>query len=267
MKVFVCIKQVPAVEQVKIDPKTNCLIREGVPSMVNPMDKNAIELALQIKKEYGAETIALTMGPPQAEDALRQALAMGIDEAYLLSDKQFAGADTLATSYTLSLGIKKLLEQFKIQDDYLVICGNQAVDGQTGQTGPELAEELGIPQITHVQDFKLEKKKTIMERSFTSEEVVVIETQLPVLISVLKDLNTPTYPTMAGIADAYEKEIVRWDAADLNADKNKIGLEGSKIIVWKLFAPERKGEHIMLEGSPDKVAKDLCENLEKDKIL
>lgn len=267
MKIFVCIKQVPAVEQVKIDPKTNCLIREGIPYMTNPMDKNAIELALQIKKEYGAETIALTMGPPQGEEALRQALAMGIDEAYLLTDKSFAGADTLATSYTLSLGIKKLLKQFKTQDDYLVICGNQAIDGETGQTGPELAEELGIPQITYVQHFKLEGKKAIVERSFTPEEVVVIETQLPVLISVIKDLNTPTYPTMAGIVNAYEKEIIQWNAADLNADKNKIGLNGSKIIVWKLFAPERKGEHTLLEGTPEKIAKDLCDNLKKDKIL
>jgi electron transfer flavoprotein beta subunit len=267
MKVIVCIKQVPSIEKVKIDPKTNCLIREGVPCMVNPMDKNAIHLALNIKQQYGAETIALSMGPPQAEEALRHALAMGIDEGYLLSDRSFAGADTLATSYTLSVAIKKLLDEAKIDDEYIIICGNQAVDGETGQTGPELAEELGIPQITYVQDFNLKGKNVIIKRSFTPEEVVVIETKVPVLLSVLKDVNEPPYPTMEGIVNAYKKEIIHWDAKDLNADPNKIGLNGSKIIVWKLFAPERKGEHIMLEGEPQEIVNELCDKLEKDKAL
>ncbi|TXT67766.1 MAG: Caffeyl-CoA reductase-Etf complex subunit CarD [Promethearchaeota archaeon] len=267
MKIFVCVKQVPAVEKIKIDPKTNCLIRKGIPSMINPMDKNAIELAVQLKETHNAETIGLTMGPPQAEEVLRQALAMGIDEAYLLTDSKFAGADTLATSYTLSLAIKKILKQKKVEEDYLIICGNQAIDGETGQTGPELAEELGIPQITYVENFQLQGKKAIIERSFISEEVVVIETKLPLLLSVVRDLNDPKYPTMAGIVNAYHKEITHWNATDLSADKKKIGLPGSRIIVWNLFSPERKGELTLLEGTPEKISKELCDYLQKDKVL
>ena len=135
MKVFVCIKQVPSVSEVKIDPKTNTLVREGTPSITNPFDKNAIELALTIKETHGAEVIAISMGPPQAEEVLREALAMGVDKAYLLTDKAFAGADTLATSYTLARGIKKILREFKQREKYLVILGAQAIDGDTALIG------------------------------------------------------------------------------------------------------------------------------------
>ncbi|TXT61214.1 MAG: Electron transfer flavoprotein subunit beta [Promethearchaeota archaeon] len=267
MKIFVCIKQVPGVSEVKIDPETNTLVREGIPSIINPMDKNGIELALSIKEKHGAETIAISMGPPQAEEALREALAMGMDEAYLLTDRAFAGADTLATSHTLSLGIKKFINDFGNIEDYLIICGTQAIDGDTAQVGPELAEELDIPQITYVKDFELKDNKIIVERAFRAEEVVVIKTELPALISVLKDVNEPRYPHMKGIVDAYEKEIHFLNHEDINAKKENLGLVGSQTEVWKIFVPKRKGQHIILEGSHEETAQQLCENLKEDKII
>ncbi|TXT63855.1 MAG: Electron transfer flavoprotein subunit beta [Promethearchaeota archaeon] len=267
MKIFVCIKQVPGVSEVRIDPETNTLIREGIPSIINPMDKNAVELALEIKKKYGAETIGISMGPPQAEEALREALAMGLDEAYLLTDRAFAGADTLATSHTLYLGISTLLEKFKERDNYLVICGTQAIDGDTAQVGPELAEELGIPQITYVQKFELQDGKVIVERAFRGEEIVVIETKLPVLISVLKDVNEPRYPTLDGIVNSYEKEVKYLTHEDLKAKKQNIGLTGSQTEVWRIFVPKRKGEHLILEGSIEERVNQLCEKLREDKLI
>ncbi|MHA1436243.1 MAG: electron transfer flavoprotein subunit beta/FixA family protein [Promethearchaeota archaeon] len=268
MKIFVCIKQVPGISEVKIDPKTNTLIRTGIPSITNPMDDNATELALEIKEKYGGEIIALSMGPPQAEEVLRKALAMGADKAYLLTDRAFAGADTLATSHTLALAIKKILNESKEKRKYIVICGTQAIDGDTAQVGPELAEELNIPQITYVQKFELKGDKVIVERSFRKEEIVVIETQIPVLISVLKELNKPRYPSLSGIVNAFEKkEITFWSAKDLNADKGNIGLTGSQTEVWKIFVPQRKGEHIIIEGKIDQQVKKLCQYLKEDKIL
>jgi len=268
MKIFVCIKQVPGISEVKIDPKTNTLIREGIPSIMNPMDKNAMQLAIDIKKERDTEVIALSMGPPQAEEVLREALSMGADKAYLLTDRAFAGADTLATSHTLALAIKKILIDSKVKNDYLVICGTQAIDGDTAQVGPELAEELNIPQITYVQKFDFKDKDTIIvERVFRTEEIVLIETKLPALISVLKELNEPQYPTMLRIVRAYEQDIIYLDANALKANKANIGLTGSQTEVWKIFIPERKGEHIILEGKFEEVARELCQNLKDDKIF
>jgi len=267
MKIFVCIKQVPGITEVRIDPKTNTLIREGIPSIMNPMDKNGVELALEIKAKHGGEIIAISMGPPQAEEVLREALAMGADKAYLLTDRAFAGADTLATSHTLALAINKVLKESK-DKKYLVICGTQAIDGDTAQVGPELAEELGIPQITYVQKFELKGNKIIVERAFRAEEIVIIETNLPALISVLKEINTPTYPTLFGIVDAYdEREVIYWDAEALKADRANIGLNGSMTEVWKIFIPERKGEHIVLEGTIEEKAHELCKYLKEDKLI
>lgn len=268
MKIFVCIKQVPGVAEVRIDPKTNTLIREGIPSITNPFDRNAIELALTIKEEHGAEVIAISMGPPQAEEVLREALAMGADKAYLLTDRKFAGADTLATSYTLSLAIKKILKDSKDRRNYLVVCGAQAIDGDTGQVGPELAEELGIPQITYVQKFELRENEIIVERIFRTEEIVVIRTKLPALISVLKEINNPRHPKISGIVDAYsKKEVIFLNAESLNPNKSKIGLKGSMTEVWKMFVPERKEDQIILKGNKEEIAKELCLHLKNDKIL
>ncbi len=268
MKIFVCIKQVPGVSEVKIDPNTNTLIREGILSVINPNDRNAIELALILKEKHGTEVIALSMGPPQAEEVLREALAMGVDKGILLTDRAFAGADTLATSYTLALAIKKILAESYSEEKYLIICGAQAIDGDTGQVPPELAEELGIPQITYVQNIELSEDKIVVERKFRAIEIVIIETQLPALISVLNDINKPRYPTMAGIMKAHEKSsVIYLDSNALNADKTKIGLNGSMTEVWKIFTPARKGNHIILEGPTEEVAQNLCQHLKEDKIF
>jgi len=268
LKIFVCIKQVPGVSEVKIDPNTNTLVREGVLSVINPNDRNAIELALILKEKHGTEVIALSMGPPQAEEVLREALAMGVDKGFLLTDRDFAGADTLATSYTLALAIKKILSESKSEEKYLIICGAQAIDGDTGQVPPELAEELGIPQITYVQNIDLSEDKIVVERKFRAIEIVIIETQLPALISVLNDINKPRYPTMAGIMRAHEKSsVIYLDSNALNADKSKIGLNGSMTEVWKIFTPTRKGDHIILEGTTEEVVQKLCQHLKEDKIF
>jgi electron transfer flavoprotein beta subunit len=267
LKIFVCVKQVPGVSEVKIDPKTNTLVREGILSILNPNDRNAIEIALILKEKYTAEIIALTMGPPQAEEILRETLAMGADKAYLLTDRAFAGADTLATSYTLALAIKKLLNESDSEEKYLVICGAQAVDGDTGQVPPELAEELEIPQVAYVLNVELKENKLIAERKFRAVEIVVIETNLPALISVLNDINEPRYPSMAGIMKAHNLEIVHLDAAALNADPSKIGLNGSSTEVFKIFVPKRKGDRIILRGTIEEVVQKLCQNLKDDKVL
>ncbi|MFW9881628.1 MAG: electron transfer flavoprotein subunit beta/FixA family protein [Candidatus Thorarchaeota archaeon] len=268
MKIFVCIKQVPGVSEVKIDPKTNTLVREGILSILNPNDRNALELALVLKEKHKAEVIALSMGPPQAEEVLREALAMGVDKGFLLSDKAFAGADTLATSHTLALAIKKILNESESADKYVIICGAQALDGDTGQVPPELAEELGIPQITYVQNIDISGDRIIVERKFRATEIVVIETKLPALISVLVDINKPRYPSMAGIMRAYEKaNVIYFDSNALNADKSKIGLDGSMTEVKKIFFPERKVNPVMLKGSTEEIAKKLCQYLKDDKIF
>ena len=267
MKIFVCVKQVPGVSEVKIDPKTNTLVREGILSILNPNDRNAIELALTLKEKYTTEVIALSMGPPQAEEILREALAMGVDKAFLLTDRAFAGADTLATSYTLALAIKKILKESNPEEKYLIICGAQAVDGDTGQVPPELAEELKIPQVAYVLNVELTEKKIIAERKFRAVEIVVIETTLPALISVLNDINEPRYPSIAGIMKAHNLEIVHLDAVALNADTSKIGLNGSSTEVWKIFTPERKGDRIILRGTIEEVVQKLCQNLKDDKVL
>ncbi|MFW9822204.1 MAG: electron transfer flavoprotein subunit beta/FixA family protein [Candidatus Thorarchaeota archaeon] len=267
MKIFVCIKQVPGVSEVRLDPKTNSLVREGIPSITNPIDKHAIELALTIKEKRDAEVIAISMGPPQAEEVLREALAMGVDKAILLSDKAFAGADTLATSYTLAIAIKDLLKGSKDKANYLVILGAQAIDGDTGQVGPELAEELNIPQITYVQKFDLEVNKITAERAFRIDELVVIEAYLPALITVLKELNDPRIPTIAGITRAFKKEVKVINAKELKPDKRRIGRHGSMTEVWKVYVPERKSDQIMLSGTNEEIVQELCKNLKDDKLI
>jgi electron transfer flavoprotein beta subunit len=261
------VKQVPGVSEVRIDPKTNTLVREGVESVVNPNDRNALELALKLKEKHGSEVIVLSMGPPQAEEVLREAIAMGADKAYLLTDRAFAGADTLATSYTLALGIKKILSDFSEGEKYLVICGAQAIDGDTGQVPPELAEELGIPQIAYVLSVELNEQKIVAERKFRAVEIVVIETELPAIISVLNDINKPRYPSMVGIMKAHDAEITHYNADDLNADKSKIGLNGSCTEVWKIFAPERRNNRVILRGTLEEMVQKLCHHLKNEKIL
>jgi electron transfer flavoprotein alpha/beta subunit len=232
------------------------------------VDKNAIELALSIKESLGAEIVVLSMGPPQAEEALREALAMGVDKAYLLTDMKFKGADTLATSYTLSLAIKNILKYMDANEKYLVICGVQAIDGDTGQVGPELAEELNIPHVTNVQKIQVEPDKIIAESVFRTEEIIVLETRLPALITVLKKINEPRFPTISGIVDSHDKkEVVYMNSKSLNAVGSRIGLDGSQTQVWRIFVPELKGERMKLSGTTEEMVKDLCQKLRDEKLL
>ncbi|TFG05871.1 MAG: electron transfer flavoprotein subunit beta/FixA family protein [Promethearchaeota archaeon] len=268
MKIIVCIKQVPGIAEVRIDPKTGVLVREGVPSIINPVDKNALELAIQLKEQTGSETIAISMGPPQAEEALREALSMGIDIAYLLTDRKFAGADTLATSYTLSVAINKILRDNTPNEPYLVICGSQAIDGDTAQVGPELAEELQIPQITNVRKMTLEGTTITAECLLRPEEIFVMKTELPALITVLKEINMPRHPNLIGIVDAYDNKVVlHWTVKHLDIDETKIGIKGSQTQVGKIFIPQQKGEHLKLSGSVKEMVTHLCQNLKEDKVV
>ena len=221
MKIIVCIKQVPNTTEIKIDPVKNTLIRDGVPSIINPDDKTAIEVALRLKEKHGAEVVVLTMGPMQAEKALREALAMGADQAYLLSDRAFAGSDTLATSTIIAAAVKKLGAD-------LVLCGRQAIDGDTAQVGPQIAEHLDIPQITYAAavDYDEERETIIVKRQF-EDRYQTLEAKGLCLITVLSTLGTPRYMNVWDMVAQDEKEIGIITFADLDLDKANIGLGGS----------------------------------------
>ncbi len=191
MNIVVCIKQVPDTAEVRINPETGTLIREGVPSIINPFDMHAIEAGLQIKEKAGGKVIVLTMGPPQAETALREALSMGADEAVLLSDRAFAGSDTWATSFTLSKAIKKIGAD-------IIICGKQAIDGDTAQVGPETAEFLNIPHISYVRKIEDVSGSSIKVQRMMDEGYDVVESSFPVLFTVVKELNEPRLPSLKG---------------------------------------------------------------------
>ena len=260
MKIVVCIKQVPDTAEVKLDPKTGTLIRDGVPSIINHDDKAGLETALQIREQVGGTVTVVCMGPPQADVALREALAMGADEAILLSDRAFGGSDTWATSYIIA-------EAIKIVGDYdIIFCGRQAIDGDTAQVGPQIAEKLGIPQITYVQDFKIEGNKVICQRQL-EDGYQIIETEMPCLLTAIKDLNEPRYPSVGGIFDAYEKEIKVWGLNEVPIDTTKAGLKGSPTNVFRTFTPEPKGAGMMLEGADKETVKDLIARLQAKHIL
>ncbi|MHC2994742.1 MAG: electron transfer flavoprotein subunit beta/FixA family protein [Candidatus Atribacteria bacterium] len=261
MKIVACIKQVPEISEVMIDPKTHTLKREGVPSIVNPFDENAVEEGLRIKEKYSGELIVITMGPPQAEEALKKCLAMGADEAILISDKDFAGSDTLATAYTLSLVIKQLKAD-------LIICGKQAIDGDTAQVGPELAEQLGIPQITYVKKVEIfEDEKRIILHKETDDGYEIIQCKLPVLITVLKILNEPRYPSIRGILTAKKKKVRVMKAQDLKANSAMLGADGSPTQVVNIFTPQphQKGKLVKLE--PKDASREIMNFLQQEKII
>lgn len=261
MKTVVCIKQVPDTTDVRIDPKTNTLVREGVPSIINPFDMYAIEEAVRLKEKYGGETVVITMGPPQAEAALREAISLGIDGAVLLCDRAFAGADTLATSYTLSLGVKK------VGDFDLILCGKQAADGDTAQVGPGIAVHLDIPQVTYVKKIESVDDGRIRVHRMTEEGHDVVSSSTPALLTVVKEINEPRLPSLKGKMRAKKAEITVWTASDIGVDASRIGLDGSPTFVEKVFAPpQRKGGKIFTGDVPDIVA-ELVKELEEKKIL
>ena len=232
MKIVVCLKQVPDTTAVKIDPKTGTLIRDGVPSIINPEDKHALEAALQLKDNNGAEVTVLSMGPPQAKSALREALCMGADKAILITDRAFAGADTLATSKALAGALKKL--------EYdIIFAGRQAIDGDTAQVGPEIAEHLNIPQVTYVQGVKVEE-----------DGYELIKVKAPVLLTAIKELNEPRYMNVKNIFETSDDEILVWSADDIDVDKAELGLKGSPTKVKRSMTKEAKGAGEIVKESP-----------------
>lgn len=249
MHIVVCLKQVPDTTEVKIDRKTNTLIREGVPSIVNPFDLNAVEAALALKDKYGAKVTVISMGPPQAKEVLRRAIALGADQTVLLSDRSFAGADTLSTSYTLARAIEKLKESDGLD---LVICGKQAIDGDTAQVGPGIATRLNLTQLTYVS--KIEsidiKEKYITVEKKHENGIETLRGSLPALLTVVKEINKARYASLPFLIKSLQYEPLVWNAKDISADSSKIGLEGSPTAVETIFSPPlREGGNIFNSGS------------------
>lgn len=246
MNIVVCLKQVPDTTEVRIDPKTGTLIREGVPSIINPDDKNALEEALVLKDKFGANVTVVSMGPPQAEKALREALAMGADEAILLGGREFAGADTLATSRALAATIAKLPYD-------IVFAGRQAIDGDTAQVGPEIAEHLNIPQVTYVEKVDIEGSELKIQRAL-EDGYETIRVSTPVLLTAIKELNVPRYMHVKHIFEAFKKEIKLWSVKDIDIDKSHLGLAGSPTKVRKSMTKETKGQGELINVSPKEAA-------------
>ena len=260
MTIVVCVKQVPDTAEVKINPETGTLIREGVPSIINPFDMHALEAGLQIKDGVKATVIVLTMGPPQAETALRDAIAMGADDGILLSDRAFAGSDTWATSFTLSKAIQKIGAD-------IIICGKQAIDGDTAQVGPETAEFLNIPHISYVRKIEEITGTSIRVQRLMDDGYDVIESPFPVLLTVVKELNEPRLPSLKGKMAAKKAEIKKWGRADIMADENDIGLKGSPTQVKNIFIPEARSGRKILEGTPEEQVDALLQELRGIKCL
>lgn len=257
MKILVCVKQVPDTNEVKIDPVKGTLIRDGVPSILNPDDANALEAALAYKDEKPDTVIAvLTMGPPQATYMLRECLAMGADEAYLLSDRTFGGADTCATSTTIAAGIKN------VQGVDVIFAGRQAIDGDTAQVGPQIAQRLGLPVVTYVEDIKLEEGKATVHRQM-EDGYEVVEIQTPCVLTVVKELNEPRYMSIGGIVDAYKKDITVWNHVDVKLDPKDCGLNASPTQVFRSFTPSPKGKGEMLSGSATEMAGTVINRLKE----
>lgn len=243
MKIVVCIKQVPDTTEIRLDPATGTMIRDGVPSIMNPDDKGGLEMALQLKERYGAHVTVVTMGPPQAEDILREAFAMGADRAVHLSDRKFAGADTLATSHAIAGALRNL--EFD-----LLITGRQAIDGDTAQVGPQVAEHLGLPQVTYVEGLEYDGQHAFTVRKATEEGYQVVEVEAPCVITVLATANRARYMSVRGIVEAYDREVEVWNAGRVQADECRLGLNGSPTRVWKSFAKGAKAAGKVFEAEP-----------------
>ncbi len=238
------MKQVPDISQSKVDPETYTIVRTGVDAVVNPFDLYAVEAALQIKDKTGAIVTAVSMGPPQAEDALREVISMGVDNAVLLSSKDFAGSDTLATSYSLAKGIKQIGEAD------LIVTGRQAIDGDTAQVGPGIAEHLNYPVITDVNGFLEIGESFLKMRAMTEEGYVDLYVGFPAVISVGKGIGEPRMPSLRNKTRSRKEIIPVWSPEDIDADKSLLGLKGSPTQVVKIFTPEIGGQVLFLEGEP-----------------
>lgn len=260
MRYVVCVKQVPETTDVKINPETHTLMREGVAAIINPFDMYAIEEALRLKARTGGTVTVISMGPPQADSALREAIAMGADEAVLVSDRAFAGSDTWATSYTLAMAIRKF------PDCKVILCGKQASDGDTAQVGPGIAAHLDLPQITYVRKIEEINDKAVVAERLLEDGTEVIEAPLPCLLTVVKEINEPRLPSLKGKMASKKAVIPTWKAADLQCDPKCIGLEGSPTKVVKVFTPPPRSGGEMLKGEPEEIIPALVAKL-KDAVL
>ncbi len=261
MDIIVCVKQVLDTLEVNIDKQTNTLIREGADSVINPFDLHALEEGLRFREQYGGKVTVLSMGPRQVESALREAISLGADNAFLLSDMAFAGADTLATSYALSKGVRKI-GRFD-----LIICGRQAVDGDTAHIGPQLAERLSIPHVSCVVKIHDVTDGSMIADRITEEGVEQVRLSIPCLITVAKRINEPRFPSLRGKTTAAKSDITVWSSLDIAADVNRIGLNGSPTRVVHMFTPERHRGGEILEGTLQQQVTALVARLRRDKVL
>ena len=263
MKIVVCIKQVPDTVEVKIDPKTGTLIRDGVPSIINPDDKTGIEAALELRDKVGGTVTVISMGPPQADVALREALAMGCDEAYLVSAREFGGSDTYATSGILAAALRKIGYD-------VIITGRQAIDGDTAQVGPQIGEKLGIPQVSYVQEIKEVKEDHLIVNRQFEDGYHIIKIKTPCLLTAIAELAAPRYMTVSGIVDAYEKEIkiIGFEELKDDLELDMIGLKGSPTNVYQSFTKEVKGAGTILKDvSVDEAVAAIMSKLEEKHII
>jgi electron transfer flavoprotein beta subunit len=261
VNVVVCLKQVPGTTDVRIDPQTNNLIRQGIKNVINPFDTYALEEGVRLKERFGGKVVVLSMGPPQAQEMLREAISLGADEAILLSDKAFGGADTWATAYTLAAAIHKL-GQYD-----LVICGRQTLDGDTGQVGPELAEMLHVPLITYVSRVEEMADKQMTVRRMIDEGHETMLSPLPAVITVTKEINVPRLPSLRGISRAQRAVIPVWNLQQLGVDAGKVGSSGSFTRVVKVFFPERACKAEILQGSAEEQVENLVNKLKAAGLL
>jgi electron transfer flavoprotein beta subunit len=255
MRIIVCIKQVPNTTEIKIDPATNTLVREGVESILNPFDAYAVEEAVRLREIHGGTVTAISMGPPQVESALREAVSLGVDDIILLSDRKFAGADTWATSYTLAAAITKL------GDFDLILTGQQAIDGDTAQVGPGIAAHLKIPQTCFVRKVEaLDCRKMTVQRLMEDGHDRV-EMQMPALISVVKEINNPRLPSLRGKMKAKTTELKVWNCTDLGLDEKLTGLNGSPTQVVQIFTPKHDKKTEKFEGDADQAVEKIISTL------
>jgi electron transfer flavoprotein beta subunit len=268
MLVVCCIKQVPDTTQVQIDPVTNTLVREGIPFIVNPYDTHALEESLRLRDRYGLRVAALSMGPPNAEATIRKAIALGVDEAILLSDRSFGGADTLATSNVLSAAIRRLAEKDEVA---LVICGKQTIDGDTAQVGPGIATRLGFTQLTlvdRIEQLDLAARRIKVRRKLEGRYEMV-EARLPAMVTVVREINRPRYPAVPMRIQAADSPVTLWNNEVLRLDPETVGLKGSPTWVSRIFSPERAKGQIVGNGEADPAgtARILVETLRGKDLL
>lgn len=257
MEIVVCVKQVPASTRVRLNPATNTIVREGIDMMLNPFDAYALEEALRLKESAGGHVTVLSMGIPSAAVLLRQALALGADRAVLLSDKRFAGADTLATAYTLAAAVRKL------GACDLLLCGRQAVDGDTAQVGPSLAQKLGVPHLTAVRWVRVASARELLCEKMSDEGYLEIRLSLPALLTVVKEINTPRFLNLQGYLQSLSAEVEIWGADDLDVDPARIGLDGSATWVVSTAAAERRKAGKDVHGSPEEAAFSILNTLKQ----